>query len=254
MACSVHEKNTRASPASMVSLKPSATGRIRKRISIAAPTDVHAQRYAPATLPNIASGTGLPAFFFFHALQVDDHQGDPHPGSDDDQHDAQVVEGAADHRRIEGVEDRGVAQRDRRCRHHGADHHQPEAGPGPAQSDQRLLERQLGDGVAEAHRDQRRKDVAHHRPVRRHRAVVVLRVADPCAERAAHEHLPFAEDDGDRERHEGDPEVGEDEPSSEEHSSPSRRPWPWPGTRRPRSPARAPTSPGGRCRNIRGRA
>ena len=54
----------------MVSFKPSATGRIRNRISIAAPTEVHAQRYAPATLPNIASGTGLPAFFFFHARRL----------------------------------------------------------------------------------------------------------------------------------------------------------------------------------------
>src|SRR6478672_6129586 len=70
MACSVQEKKTRARPALIVSVRPSDAGRISTSTSAAAPTDVHAQRYAPATLPNIASGTGLPALFFFHAFRL----------------------------------------------------------------------------------------------------------------------------------------------------------------------------------------
>ncbi len=49
----------------MVVFHPSATGRICSRISSAAPTAVHAHRYAPATLANIASGTGLPGLARF---------------------------------------------------------------------------------------------------------------------------------------------------------------------------------------------
>ena len=44
MACSVHEKNTRASPALIVSVKPSDAGRISTSTSTAAPTEVHAHR------------------------------------------------------------------------------------------------------------------------------------------------------------------------------------------------------------------
>src|SRR6476646_630742 len=72
IACNVHEKNTRESPASIVSLNPSAAGNMRSRISSAAPTEVHAHKYAPATLPNIASGTVAPGFSFLHARRLID--------------------------------------------------------------------------------------------------------------------------------------------------------------------------------------
>ena len=39
---------------------------------MAAPTDVQAQRYAPATLANIASGIGSPGWLFFHACRLMD--------------------------------------------------------------------------------------------------------------------------------------------------------------------------------------
>ena len=58
-----------------------------------------------------------------------------------------------------------------------------------------LLQRELGDRVAEAHRHQRRQHVGHHGAVRGDRPVVVLGVVDPRVQRAAHEHLPFAEHD-----------------------------------------------------------
>ena len=79
------------------------------------------------------------------------------------------------------------------------------------------------DRVAEAHRDQRREDVAHHRAVRGERAVVPFRIADPGIERAAHEHLPSAEQQREAEHGEGQPEMREDEPSIHQHSSASRR-------------------------------
>src|SRR6476619_731565 len=62
MACNVHEKSTRDRPALIVSLSPRAAGRISRSTSTAAPTDVHAHRYAPVTLPNIARGTVAPGF------------------------------------------------------------------------------------------------------------------------------------------------------------------------------------------------
>ena len=72
IACSVHEKNTRDRPASMVLLKPSATGNMRKSTSMAAPTDVQAHRYAPVTLPNMASGIARPGLSFFQARRLID--------------------------------------------------------------------------------------------------------------------------------------------------------------------------------------
>src|SRR5688572_13626296 len=72
IACSVHEKKTRDNPASIVSLKPSATGRMSTSTSTAAPTEVHAHRYAPATFPNIASGTVAPGFSLRHACRLID--------------------------------------------------------------------------------------------------------------------------------------------------------------------------------------
>ncbi len=69
MACSVHEKKTRARPALMVSTQPSDAGRISSRISRAAPSDVHAQRNAPATLPYMASGTVAPGLSRFQACR-----------------------------------------------------------------------------------------------------------------------------------------------------------------------------------------
>src|SRR6476619_1331107 len=72
MACSVQEKKTRARPALFVSVRPSDAGRIRTSTSVAAPTDVQAHRYAPATLPNIASGMGTPGLSFFQACRLMD--------------------------------------------------------------------------------------------------------------------------------------------------------------------------------------
>jgi hypothetical protein len=72
MACSVHEKKTRARPALIVSVRPSEAGRMSTSTSMAAPSEVHAQRYAPATLPNIASGTVSPGCSFFHARRLID--------------------------------------------------------------------------------------------------------------------------------------------------------------------------------------
>src|SRR5215213_5225157 len=72
IACSVHENSTRARPALIVSVRPSEAGRISTSTSAAAPTDVQAQRYAPATLPNIASGTDVPGFSFFQARRLID--------------------------------------------------------------------------------------------------------------------------------------------------------------------------------------
>src|SRR5215471_16221881 len=72
IACRVHEKKTRERPASIVLLKPSAAGRMRKSISTAAPTDVHAHKYAPVTLPNIASGTVAPGLALRHAHKLID--------------------------------------------------------------------------------------------------------------------------------------------------------------------------------------
>ena len=68
----LHEKNTRARPASIVSVKPSAAGRMSTSTSTAAPTDVHAHRYAPVTLPNIASGTVSPGLSFRQARRLID--------------------------------------------------------------------------------------------------------------------------------------------------------------------------------------
>ena len=70
--------------------------------------------------------------------QVHVHQRDPDPRADHHQHDADVIERTADHRRIEGVEHRGLAQRDRHHRDHRADRQHEERGPRPFESDQRL--------------------------------------------------------------------------------------------------------------------
>ena len=180
----------------MVSLRPSDAGRISTSTSTAAPTEVQAHRYAPATLPNIASGTVAPGLSLLPGAQVDRHQRDPDPRADDDQHDAEVVERAA------------RSSADRTCR-------APTPCPPPsvaaaitvpattsqkpAQAQRRPTSGRFSassrDRVAEAHRDQRRQHVRHHRAVRGDRAVVVLGVVDPGAQRAAHVHLPFAEHD-----------------------------------------------------------
>src|SRR3954470_15586115 len=70
MACSVQENSTRARPALIVSVNPSAAGRMRKITSDATPTEVQAHRYAPATLPNMARGTAAPGFSFFQARRL----------------------------------------------------------------------------------------------------------------------------------------------------------------------------------------
>ena len=54
----------------MVLFKPSATGNMRKSTSMAAPTDVHAHRNAPVTLPNIARGIVAPGFAFLQACRL----------------------------------------------------------------------------------------------------------------------------------------------------------------------------------------
>src|SRR6185369_15886319 len=72
IACSVHEKRTRASPALIVSVRPSDAGRISTSTSTAAPTDVQAQRYAPARLPYIASGTVAPGLSLRQACRLID--------------------------------------------------------------------------------------------------------------------------------------------------------------------------------------
>ena len=88
------------------------------------------------------------------------------------------------------------------------------AKPGQAQRQpiSGLLQRGFGDDIAETHRDQRREHIAHRGAVRGDRAVVAFRVADPGVQRAAHEHLPRAEQQRDAEADEGQPEMREDEP------------------------------------------
>ena len=155
--------------------------------------------------------------------QVDRHQRDPDPGADHDQHDADVVERAADQRRVEGVEHRGAAERDRHHRHDGADHDQPEPGPGPAHADQRLLERDLADGVAEAHRDQRR-EARSPSPCRARSASgstssgLLIQVCSGLRTNICQAPRSSASaEDG-----EGEPEMGEDQPPTSQHSSASR--------------------------------
>ena len=156
--------------------------------------------------------------------QIDRHQRDPDPRADHDQDHAKVIENVADQRRVERVEHRGAAERDRDHRHDAAGNDQPETGPGPAHPDQPLLQRGFTDGVAEAHRDQRREDVAHHRAVRGQRAIIEFGIGEPGADRAADEHLPGAERERDAEYGEGQPEMSEDELPIDQHSSASRHP------------------------------
>ena len=113
MACSVQEKKTRASPASMVVFKSE-----RDRDDLQQQFERRADR-GPG--PEIGSGDvgehrerhRLAGMGALPDPQVDRHQRDPDPGADHDQHDADVVERVADQRRIEGVEHRGPAERDR---------------------------------------------------------------------------------------------------------------------------------------------
>ncbi len=223
MACKVHEKKTRASPASIVVVRPSAAGMIWNSSSMAAPTadrrprpqvrpghvGEHRQRHRGARIGTLPDG------------KVHRHQRDPDPRADHHQHDADVVERVADHRRVEGVQHRGEPERHRDHRRHGAGRHQREPGPGPPPADHRPLQRRLGDGVAEAHRDQGREHVGHRRAVRRDGAVVPVRVADPGRERATDEHLPFAQRQRHGEPRESEPEMREDQAPTVQHSSTS---------------------------------
>ena len=153
--------------------------------------------------------------------QVDRHQRDPYPGADHDEDYADIVKGIGDHRRIEGVEDGGEAQGDRNHRRHRPDGDEQEARPGPAAADQRPFQRRFGDRIAKTHRDERREDVAHRRAVRGDRAVIKFGTEIPDVQRAADEHLPGAEQQGEAEDREGQPEMGENQPLAIQHRSAS---------------------------------
>ena len=152
-----------------------------------------------------------------------DHDEAPEPRSDHQQRGSDIEPGVRLEGGIERVEHRSSAKRDRDHRRNGADDDQQEASPGPARADKALLQRGLRDRIAEAHRDQRRENVSHRRAVRGQRAVVPLRIADPRVERAAHQHLPCAEEERETKHSECEPEVCEDEPPIHQHSSVSPR-------------------------------
>jgi hypothetical protein len=155
--------------------------------------------------------------------QVHGHQRDPDPRADDHQHDADVVGPVRDQRRVERVQHRGLAQRDGDHRDDRAEDDEGKTDPRPALAGERLLQREFDDGIAEAHRDQRGEHVAHRGTVGGDGAVVQLGVADPVDQRAADDHLPFAQQQGDEEGGEGNPEVGQHELAGffTEHSSTS---------------------------------
>src|ERR1700676_4485947 len=104
MACNVQEKKTRASPPSIVSRSPSATGMIWNNSSSAAPTAVQPPQVGARDGGEHRERNRRSGIVSLPAVQIHRHQRDPNPRADDHQDNPDIVEGVADQRRIEGVE------------------------------------------------------------------------------------------------------------------------------------------------------
>ncbi len=204
----------------MVEVQPKALGRIRKRISEPTPSDVHAQSSAPAVIAEHRERNRQARMVALPAYEVGDHEPDPEPGTGDGDQDADVVVGAPCQRRIERVQDGGVAGDyggDRNRRAHD-DH--PEARPRDAYAVHGPAERDGADRIPESHGDERGKHIRQCGAVRGDGTVVLLRV-DPAMQRAAHEHLPRPDRNHDGERRERRPEMRQNEAATAVHRTPS---------------------------------
>ncbi len=138
----------------------------------------HGERHRPAGI------VALPAD------HVDDHQHDPDHRSADQQERPDVIPGARQERRVEGVEHRCPTGEDRRRGDHRASEADSEADPGRQHAANGSTEACRRHRIAEAHREESGQHVGHHRPVQGHGGVIGVRIVERCRQRATHQHLP----------------------------------------------------------------
>ena len=144
------EERAREARRRLSGARPSETGRSWNTTSSTTPTIVQAQRIAQAVMPNWASGTARPGFSRFQRDSHRDRDDDPGDRPDQQQGRAGIEGPVRDHRRIEGVEHRGLARDDRERGDEGAGEHRREARPGQARPADGPPQARRGDEVAEA--------------------------------------------------------------------------------------------------------
>ena len=181
-----------------------------------------------------------------------DHQRAPDPRADDDEHEANIEEGASGQRRIEREEHRRPAEKNVTAAITAPIDREDEAEPGEARHRKRAPERRLGDVIAKTHYHEGGEHIGHRDAVCGNRDEIGLCRQERRRQRASRPHLPDAEHRRDREGREGDPKW----------ASVKRLAW---VTGRPpvrsglefrfrHHPHASPTSGCARDRNIHGRA
>ena len=170
----------------------------------------HGQRHRPSGI------------FALPLAHRDEHENAPYPRAGDDKHEPDVEPGARRQRRIEREEHRGLAHENRDQRHAPRRRAPSRRRPTPRASREAAVERGHRDEIAEAHDEEDGQHIGHRDAVRRHRHEILSRRADVGAQRAAHPHLPGAEERGGQKRRERHPEMRKAKPFNVAHRKPSR--------------------------------